>query len=78
VASALGLLVALGELTPGDLAAADEVFLTSSIREVLPVVSIDGQRIGAGAPGPVTRAIHAGFRERVGLGDRPMPWETAR
>lgn len=51
--------------TPADVAAADEVFITSSLREVLPVVRVDGAVIGAGRPGPITRALHARFKQRV-------------
>lgn len=40
---------------------ADEVFLTSSFKEVLPVSSIDGARIGV--PGPVTRDLMTRFRD---------------
>lgn len=62
-------------ITPADLATADEVFLTSSIREILPVVRVDDRIIAGGAPGPVTRALHAAFRAMVGLGAAPMPWD---
>jgi branched-chain amino acid aminotransferase len=58
-----------------DLHGADEVFITSSIRELLPVVRVDDRRVGGGTPGPVARALHRCFRESVGLGNRPMPWE---
>jgi branched-chain amino acid aminotransferase len=54
---------------------ASEVFITSSIRELLPVVRVDDRPVGSGAPGPVARALHRAFRERAGVGDRPMPWE---
>jgi branched-chain amino acid aminotransferase len=62
-------------LDPEELYGADEVFITSSIREVLPVVRVDGRTIGGGVPGPVTRSMHRAFRELVGLGGQPMPWE---
>ncbi|MGH7293929.1 MAG: aminotransferase class IV [Polyangiaceae bacterium] len=71
----LGIVVDERELDPADLYAADEVFVSSSIRELLPVVRIDDRRVGGGAPGPVARALHRRFRASVGLGDRPMPWE---
>jgi D-alanine transaminase len=45
--------------------AADEVFLSSTVQEILPVVRIDGRRIGAGRPGPVTTALWARFRART-------------
>lgn len=44
-------------LDRSDLAAAREVFVVSSVREVLPVVRIDGVVVGEGVPGPVTRLI---------------------
>jgi branched-chain amino acid aminotransferase len=36
---------------------ADEVFMTSTIKEVAPVVQIDKQKIGNGKPGPITRKL---------------------
>lgn len=42
-------------LSPGDLAAADEAFLSSSVAGILPVTSFDGAPIGDGRPGPWTR-----------------------
>lgn len=36
---------------------ADEVFITSSFKDIVPVVAIDGRTIGAGVPGPVTRDL---------------------
>ena len=55
---------------------AQEAFLTSSLREVIPLVQIDANSLGEGRPGPITRAIHAAFRRAVGLGNEPMPWES--
>jgi branched-chain amino acid aminotransferase len=42
---------------------ADEVFLTSSTRETVPVRSLDGRPVGDGRPGPVSRRVLAAFRE---------------
>ncbi len=47
------------------LAAACEVFVVSSVREVLPVVAIDGQPVGEGVPGPVTRLIQEKYRALI-------------
>lgn len=44
---------------------ADEVFLTSSLREIAPVTTVDSRPIGAGVPGPVTRRVRDGFRSLV-------------
>ena len=44
-----------------DLLRAGEVFLTSTTAEVIPVVAVDGQRIGSGKPGPVTARVYEQF-----------------
>ena len=44
-----------------DLFAADEAFLTSTTREVVPIVTVDDRPIGSGKPGPVTRALLEAF-----------------
>ena len=48
-----------------DLGRADEIFLTSTIKEVLPVVRVDGRSVGGGQPGPVTRRVQSLFRAAV-------------
>jgi branched-chain amino acid aminotransferase len=48
-----------------DLFGADEVFLTSTTREIVPIVRIDGREVGTGKPGPVTRTLLAEFRRRI-------------
>ena len=47
------------------LEAACEVFVASSVREVLPVISIDGKAVGDGRPGPVTRRIQERYRQDI-------------
>jgi branched-chain amino acid aminotransferase len=74
-ASDLNLPVTERPLQREELYAADEVFITSSVRELFPVVRVDGRTIGSGVPGPIGRALHKRFRESVGLGDRPMPYD---
>ena len=49
-------------LKDADLFGADEAFLTSTTREVVPIVHVDEHRIGAGVPGPITRALLREFR----------------
>jgi D-alanine transaminase len=41
--------------------AADEAFLTSASNFVLPIVEIDGRRVGGGQPGPVARRLRQMF-----------------
>jgi branched-chain amino acid aminotransferase len=44
---------------PAELRAAEEAFITSATRGVLPVTRIDDKPVGAGLPGPVTRKLMA-------------------
>ncbi len=62
VLSLAGRPVSEGHLHRGDLRDADEAFLTSSIRGVLPVTRVDGRPVGAGRPGPVTIALMERYR----------------
>jgi branched-chain amino acid aminotransferase len=52
-------------LSPEDLVQADEAFLTSSTREVQPLVAIDGRPVGNGEPGAVTQRIAAAYSAMV-------------
>jgi branched-chain amino acid aminotransferase len=52
-------------LHDADLFGADEAFLTSSTRELVPIVQVDDRRIGNGAPGPLTRALLERFRSKA-------------
>jgi branched-chain amino acid aminotransferase len=49
-------------LTRHDLYVADEMFLTGTAAEIVPVVSLDGREIGSGKPGPVTHELVERFR----------------
>jgi D-amino acid aminotransferase len=51
--------------TVEDLVSADEVFLTGSAMEVLPVVRVVRRKIASGRPGPVTLEIQRRYREEV-------------
>jgi branched-chain amino acid aminotransferase len=52
-------------LSPEDLFGADEAFLTSSTREIQPLVEVDGRAIGDGAAGPVTRELAESYSAMV-------------
>ncbi len=62
-------------LTLADLLRADEVFVTSSVRELVPVVQLDDHVVGEGMPGSVTRALHRAYRALTPAAGRAMPWE---
>jgi len=50
-------------LTRHDLFNAEEVFLTGTAAEIVPIVKIDGRVIGQGRPGPVTKQLQEAFRK---------------
>jgi len=62
LAPGLGLKVLDGVFTAEDLAAADEAFLSSSTREIMPVAEVDGAPIATGDPGPTAAALQAALR----------------
>lgn len=63
LAKAWRIRVELRPFFPAELFAADEAFITSSVREVAPVVRADGHTIGSGQPGAVTLRFLQGFRD---------------
>jgi len=50
-------------IQPDELRGADEAFITSATRGVLPVTTIDGQPVAAGVPGPITKQLMALYDE---------------
>ena len=52
-------------LSPDDLATADEIFITSTTRELSPVVQVDDRVVGSGKPGPVTQKLLGGYQKRA-------------
>ena len=52
-------------LTCADLETAAEVFVASSVREILPVVRVGERPVGDGTPGPVTRRIQTAYRQQI-------------
>jgi len=53
------------DITLADAFSADEVFLTSTTRAVVPITAIDDTVIGDGTPGPVTRDLMAAYQRSV-------------
>ena len=67
-----GLRPEVRELTPYDLYTADEVFLTSTVVGVLPIVEVDGRPIGTGVPGPAALRLQALYDEVVVAEGTPL------
>lgn len=51
---------------------ADEVFLTGTAAEIVPVVEVDGRQIGEGKPGPTTQRLRAAFRQLIQTSGVPI------
>jgi D-alanine transaminase len=63
IATAHGMRAELRPVADSELRAADEVWLSSSGREVLAITSLDGRAVGSGWPGPLYREIHGWFQQ---------------
>ncbi|HSH30281.1 MAG TPA: D-amino acid aminotransferase [Thiohalobacter sp.] len=50
-------------ISEAELRVADEVWLTSSTKEIMPVATLDGEPVGDGRPGPLYRQMHAIYRK---------------
>ena len=57
-----------GKFEVEELAGADEAFTSSSVREVMPVATLDGGAIGDGAPGPAAQALQQELRRCASAG----------
>lgn len=56
------------DITESELVSANEIWVSSSSREILPVTTLDGNRVGDGTPGPVFKRMHAlyqGYKAQV-------------
>lgn len=54
-----GIAHAVRAVAEAELRAADEIWMTSSTKEIMPIVSLDGVAVGDGAPGPLARRMDA-------------------
>ena len=63
LAAAAGIPIELREIAEAEVRGADELWLTSSTREVQAIVALDGKPVGAGRPGPLFRKVYQAFQE---------------
>jgi branched-chain amino acid aminotransferase len=73
LAAARGMAAVERPFGPEELMAADEAFLTSSLRGIAPLVRVDGRSIGAGTPGRVTQEMAAAYADLVARECRGLP-----
>lgn len=65
IAAELGFAAEEAVLRDEDLFAADEAFVTSTTKEIVPVVRVDDRPVGTGVPGPMTGALLAEYRRKA-------------
>jgi D-alanine transaminase len=65
LAKSLGITVREKPIPKADLAKASEVFLTGTLSDVMPIVTVDGRKVGDGRPGPISKKLFAALRERL-------------
>jgi D-alanine transaminase len=63
IAQAAGLPLEYRDVSEAEVRGAEEVWVTSSSKEVLAIVTLDGRPVGGGKPGPEFRRIHALYQE---------------
>jgi D-alanine transaminase len=63
LARANGVPLEFREVSEAEVRAADEIWVTSSSKEVLPVVTLDGAKVGDGRPGPVFARMYQLYQE---------------
>ncbi len=59
------------EITAAELRSADEIWLTSSTKEIMPITSLDDTPVGTGTPGPIYQKmakLYAEYKERIKQG----------
>ena len=65
VAKEIGIATRESVLNAEDLGSAEEMFITSTTREVVPVTQLDNQPVGSGSPGPITKKLASAFRSKA-------------
>ena len=65
IAGRLGIAVRQRAVAAADLERADEIFLTNSLAEVLPVTGIGPRRVGSGSPGEITKLLRICYQKEV-------------
>ncbi|QNU66114.1 aminotransferase class IV family protein [Ruminiclostridium herbifermentans] len=61
LATEIGLEIEVGKYSLENLCSADEVFISNSVMQIMPVVKIDSTKIGDGIPGSITKSLMAAY-----------------
>lgn len=77
IAKGIGYSVTERSIPRAELYMADEIFLTGTAAEIVPVVSVDGHAVGTGKEGPVSRSVRQAYEKVVTGGVKEhMDWLT--
>jgi D-alanine transaminase len=63
LATRVGVVPRAATVSEAALRAADEIWISSAAREIVPVTKLDGAPVGSGAPGPVWQRLYAEFQQ---------------
>jgi branched-chain amino acid aminotransferase len=75
IAADMGHEIVVREIAADELPIADEVFLTGTAAEMVPVREIDDRPVGTGKPGPITKALLAVYEDALhGRDERYRDW----
>ena len=75
IATDLGYQVEQRDIARAELYVADEVFLSGTAAELVPVREIDDHVIGSGTPGEITRVLQGAFEDAIrGRSERYLEW----
>jgi branched-chain amino acid aminotransferase len=75
IAGDLGLEVTERHVARSELYLADEVFMTGTAAELVPVVEVDDHAVGSGTPGDITRSVQRAFDDALhGRSERYREW----
>ena len=62
-----GMTIRLEPLTEDEVSSAEELFITGTTTEVVPITMLNGHPVGDGKPGPVTARIQSIYRSHIGV-----------
>jgi D-alanine transaminase len=63
LAARAGIVHRASPVSEAQLRGADEIWLSSAAREILPVTTLDGAPVGSGQPGPIWRRVYAELQQ---------------
>ena len=72
IAQRAGVPLDVRAVTQAEAMGADEMWLSSSTKEVLAVTTVDGRPFAGGRPGPVFRRVHAAFQQAKATSESPQ------